>query len=107
MKVLDVKLQQDHLEKVCNSRSPLSAIAELIWNSFDADATDIRLTFDYNQLEGLDAIHIADNGHGLPYNEAPTAFENLGGSWKRTAARTKIKQRILHGKQGQGRFYAY
>ena len=107
MKILDVKLQKDHLEKVCNSRSPLTAIAELVWNSLDADAADVTVTFDRNQLNGLEAIRIADTGHGLPYGEAPTAFENLGGSWKLAAARTKTKHRILHGKQGQGRFYAF
>lgn len=107
MKVLDVKLQKDHLDKVCNSRSPLMAIGELLWNSLDADATTISIAFERNQLNGIDRIRVIDNGHGLPYEEAPAAFENLGGSWKRHPARTKTKQRILHGKEGQGRFYAF
>lgn len=107
MKILDVKLQRDHLEKVCNSRSPLTSITELLWNSLDADASEISVDFHHNRLGGLETIQITDNGHGLRYDQAPTAFENLGGSWKRNAARTSGKHRILHGKQGQGRFYAF
>jgi HSP90 family molecular chaperone len=49
---------------------------------------------------------VSDNGHGLPFDEAITAFENLGGSWKR-AKRTKGKKRQLHGQAGRGRFRAF
>ncbi len=47
------------------------------------------------------------NGHGMDYEEITYAFENLGGSWKKSSTHTKGGQRRLHGKRGQGRFQAF
>jgi hypothetical protein len=47
------------------------------------------------------------NGHGLSYADAIPAFENLGGSWKSSQAKSKGEGRLLHGKAGKGRFRAF
>lgn len=106
MKTVEVSVKPDHLEKLTNCK-PVAAIAELIWNSLDADATEISIEFQTNQLGGLDSISVVDNGHGISFSEAIPSFQNLGGSWKRTAPHSKQKHRFLHGKSGEGRFRAF
>ncbi len=106
MKKITVQVQEDHLENLARSR-PMSALAELIWNAFDAEATEVRVEFDENDLGGVDAIRIVDNGHGLYYDDAFIVFQNLGGSWKRGGNRTHQQRRVLHGKFGKGRFRAF
>lgn len=39
--------------------------------------------------------------------DAKAGFGNLGGSWKQYERQTRCDNRILHGKQGQGRFRAF
>ncbi len=106
MKVITVEVREDHLENLARTK-PILALAELIWNALDAEATETRVEFVENELQGLDAIRIVDNGHGLHYEDAFLVFRNLGGSWKRNGYRTQEHRRRLHGKFGKGRFRAF
>jgi hypothetical protein len=107
MKIIIVEVQPDHLQTIARVKRPLSAVAELIWNGLDADATQIDVELRRNQMEGLTGVVVADNGHGLPYDDAEDAFQKLGGSWKKNALKTKGKGRMLHGQLGRGRFKAF
>lgn len=104
-KLLQVNVQADFIDRLTAAR-PVLAIAELIWNALDADATDVRVILNNNAQDQIESITVADNGHGIPYSEAESLFGNLGGSWKRTARVTKGKRRRLHGEAGKGRFRA-
>lgn len=106
MRKVTVQVQDDHLETLAKTK-PVNAISELIWNALDADATDVRVTFEENELGGLERIRITDNGHGLYYDDAFIAFQNLGGSWKRKGIKTGSHRRVMHGKFGKGRFRAF
>ena len=106
MKVITVEVREDHLETLAQTK-PLIALAELIWNALDAEATETRVEFVENELQGIEAIRIVDNGHGLHYDDAFLVFRNLGGSWKRQGTRTRERKRALHGKYGKGRFRAF
>jgi hypothetical protein len=55
----------------------------------------------------MKSIEVADNGHGIPYDDAEKLFSNLGGSWKQGGKRSLEKRRLLHGKSGRGRFRAF
>lgn len=105
MKTITVEVREDHLEQLSRSK-PMAAMAELIWNALDAEASEVRVEFIENEMEGLERICIVDNGMGLGYEDALVAFRNLGGSWKREGMRTQSK-RLLHGKFGKGRFRAF
>lgn len=107
MKTITVEVKQDHLETLSKTRKPIIAVAELIWNGLDADASEVRVQFDDNGLSGLDTIRVLDNGHGIRYDDAEAAFSSLGGSWKRGERRTRQGQRMLHGRLGKGRFRAF
>ncbi len=106
MKVITVEVREDHLETLAQTK-PLVALAELIWNALDAEATETRVEFVENELQGIEKIRIVDNGHGLHYDDALLVFRNLGGSWKRQDNRTRQRKRMLHGKYGKGRFRAF
>lgn len=101
-----VEIQADFLERQAKAQ-PIAAVAELIWNGLDADATAITVDLEGDQLGGLKQIIVTDNGLGIPHADAPTLFRNLGGSWKRHGAQTKLRNRQLHGQEGRGRFKAF
>lgn len=102
-----VTVQRDHLARLARRASPIQAVAELIWNSLDADADTIEVTLTANLLGGLEAIVVSDNGTGMRFQEALKYFGRLGGSWKRPKTTTSIDHRPLHGKLGRGRFRAF
>jgi len=106
VKKISVQVRDDHLALLARAK-PVNALAELIWNAFDADATEVRVEFAQNQLDGLDRIRVRDNGHGLSFIHALDVFRNLGGSWKQEGLRTPLHNRDLHGKYGKGRFRAF
>ena len=106
-KTFQIQVQDDHLERIAQTRKPILALAELIWNAVDADATCINVTLIDDDLKGLKAIEVADNGHGIPYAEAEEMFSRLGGSWKQSRLHSIEEKRILHGKEGRGRFRAF
>lgn len=99
-----VEVESDHLRKLTSAR-PIPALAELIWNACDADATRIDVEIETNEL-GVKAISVRDNGHGIPHADIQSLFGKLGGSWKGHGARSKLLSRMLHGQEGKGRFKA-
>ena len=106
-KTFEIQVQDDHLQRISQVHKPIFAVAELIWNAVDADADRIDVLLHDDQLGGLKAIEVADDGHGIPYPDAEDLFSRLGGSWKQGGHRSHEKRRILHGKEGRGRFRAF
>lgn len=107
MQVLEVEVAQDHIDGLSRAKKPILGLAELIWNSVDADATQVTVRLNRNSMNGLDAIHVIDNGLGITMADAKAGFGHLGGSWKKLDRQSRREKRILHGKQGQGRYRAY
>lgn len=111
---LAVSAGEDHLLRYAR-RPAVDALTELIWNGLDADADRVDVTVQLESLGGDDprmfqvsGIEVVDNGHGITPSIARRAFPSLGDSWKKTLnGRTVGKKRILHGRQGLGRFIAY
>jgi hypothetical protein len=103
-RVLEVRAQEDFVEKLAAAR-PAQAVAELVWNGLDAEATKVSVESDRGPL-GITSIRIRDNGHGITPEEAESLFTSLGGSWKRSAKQSKNGKRMLHGEEGKGRFRA-
>ncbi|WP_238737161.1 ATP-binding protein [Rhodopseudomonas infernalis] len=97
-------MERDHIRKLASAK-PIQAVAELIWNAVDADATRVDLEIDSDDI-AMRSVTIRDNGHGIPHSEVEAVFGKLGGSWKAHGSRSKSKGRILHGKEGKGRFKA-
>jgi hypothetical protein len=104
--IANVTVEDDHLDRLARS-NPIPALAELIWNAFDADADKVVVEFYHNSLGRIERIIVQDDGTGIVASEALELFKKLGGSWKKLHRRTKKNQRLHHGQEGQGRFKAY
>lgn len=100
-----VKLTPDHMKRVSQTK-PVVALCELIWNSLDADATNIHIQFSKNVLGGYDKIIVKDNGTGITVSQIKNYLGYIGNSWK-TKRNTTESGRPIHGKKGEGRFKAF
>lgn len=104
---VSVAVQGDFIARQTRAR-PVPALAELIWNSLDGDATRVDVELVYGNLAGgLSRIVVYDNGDGFSRDDARILFGNLGGSWKRLTRLTKRSHRMVHGQEGRGRYKAF
>lgn len=103
---ISVQVADDHLQKLATSKRAIDALSELVWNSLDADASTVSIDIIENGLSGIDQLIVRDNGCGFSPSDLDNAFTNLGNSWKKRETYTRMSRRILHGKEGQGRFKA-
>jgi hypothetical protein len=102
-----VEVDVDQFEELSKPSQPLAAVAELIWNSLDAEADTVDVVITQTPMGAVEAVRVVDNGHGMTNNDALQDFRKLGGSWKRGRKRSKNNLRMLHGQKGQGRFRAF
>ncbi len=103
-KTYQVAVQSDFIQKLGHV-APATGLAELIWNSLDADATQVEVALD-EAVFGQERVIVRDNGTGFKHEDAPTLFRSLGNSWKLSKRITQRDGRFLHGAEGQGRFKA-
>lgn len=101
-KFVDIGVEHDHIEAQTKANG-ISALSELIWNSLDADATEINVDYRSTALGGYEYLRIKDNGHGLTYEKAQDVFSRLGGSEKKIKTKSP-GGRPYHGKEGKGRY---
>ncbi len=104
MSKIHVTAKRDHLESLTVSR-PLAAVAELVWNGFDAESNRVQVILDMNAMDGIQTIRVRDYGTGIPHSQVEKLFGSLGDSWKKSKRR--INGRSLHGRGGKGRFKAF
>jgi hypothetical protein len=105
MQTIEVTVDPRHFERL--AANPSRALAELIWNALDADAHKVSVVFVRNVLGGVDAVRVVDDGHGMTEQNTIDEFGRLGSSWKQLAEKSKGEGRILHGRNGQGRWAAF
>jgi hypothetical protein len=77
------------------------AIAEYIWNSFDARASIVHLNFEANSLSRLESFSISDNGVGINVETIDDTFGNFLDSNKRDPFNNQYFQK---GRKGKGRY---
>ena len=102
---MNIEITQEHFERSIKG-SPREAIKELIWNSCDADAKNIEVSFSYDGMEGnemVSDIYVKDDGHGIAFESIEEYFGKFGRSQK-TYRDKSPGGRIYHGKLGQGRY---
>ncbi|WP_210449331.1 ATP-binding protein [Vibrio crassostreae] len=76
------------------------AIIESIWNSLDANATEVNLDIEQqNAIGNIARIVVTDNGDGIAYGSIPLTFKKYKDSQKRSSRSPMTK-----GEKGLGRF---
>ena len=103
MTTLSLQARQDFLEKDARVSDSLKGIAEFVWDALDADAGAVQVELVKNDIGGITAIRIVNDGHGILRERADHDFANLGDSIKRKMSRTRTHERAVHGKEGRGR----
>lgn len=53
---------------------PVLGLAELVWNAVDANATNVAITVKRNELDAVDQVIVADNGHGFSAEDVKEMF---------------------------------
>ena len=82
-----------------------TAVSELVKNSYDADATSVKVTFiDTDEKGG--SLRIWDNGHGMTREQLVGGFMRLSTSDKLHNPISPIYKRSRAGRKGIGRFAA-
>lgn len=104
MKTQFVEITSIGIKKVLKKYTPERAIAEYIWNGFDAKATSIYVDFEVDsaELDTYKKIKISDNGSGICYEELSDKFRKFLESNK-TILNTNSTD-LTQGKNGYGRF---
>lgn len=77
------------------------ALAEYLWNGFDAGATSVTIEFATNEIDSLNFICIIDNGDGINFETLSTTFGNFLDSVKSNSYQ---RSSYSHGNKGKGRF---
>ncbi|WP_296310994.1 ATP-binding protein, partial [Winogradskyella sp. UBA3174] len=79
-----------------------TAILELVKNSFDADADEVRIKLIFNDKESK--ISIQDNGHGMTFETVTKKWMVPSTQDKLRQKKSKYKKRPLQGRKGIGRY---
>ncbi|WP_016888776.1 TIGR02391 family protein [Mycobacteroides abscessus] len=92
----------EHLGSNMYSRLP-NAVAELVANAYDADATEISVKVLGSGEE--QQIVVEDNGHGMSRNDVRNKYLRIGRNRRRTEAtdRSESGRRAVSGKKGLGK----
>ncbi|MFF0579116.1 ATP-binding protein [Streptosporangium saharense] len=107
MRTVHIEAKPDHLLRLAKQRDPIGAVAEMVWNALDAEASLVSIDLELNELDGVESVRVTDDGHGMPNASCANYFGGLGGSWKTTAKISPELKRGLHGRSGQGRLRAF
>lgn len=98
-----VQITPRGIRKVLNKYTPQRAIAEYIWNGYDAHAKEVMVnTVCDTTFGGIIKVIVKDNGDGIVYEQLPIAFKKFYESHK--SVKGNQDSRFSRGKNGYGRF---
>lgn len=98
-----VQITSPGIKKALKQYDYPKAIAEYIWNGFDANATQVEIYLYSSGFGNLSKITIADNGHGIPHQELNAKFLPFFESEKELNPTVHQGSSNVHGKNGVGR----
>lgn len=82
--------------------SSVAAITELIKNSYDANAENVRISF-INRTAPIGRIQIEDDGDGMDLQTLETVWLRIGTDHKSEKTTSANKKRVMTGAKGLGR----
>lgn len=89
-------------------QSPVNAIAELVANAWDADATSVKIEIPDTVTDPNATFMIRDNGIGMNFNECQKCFLAVGRNRRGNAVEEKTaRNRPVLGRKGIGKFAGF
>lgn len=98
-----VQVTANGVRRHLNRYKPKHAIAEFLWNGFDAGASKVELQFRENEIGHLESLVIRDNGHGIQGTRLNRKFKPFLESEKEVDPNAQRVTSSVHGKNGVGR----
>ena len=101
----DITIRSKGVKKATRKFKPEEAIAEYVWNGFDAGA--VQVSIDYEFIPGtrkVKALRISDDGRGIPSEELQAKFSPFLESEKGEFKNTNYGNPTIKGENGFGRF---
>lgn len=83
------------IKKHLKNIDPWKAIFELVWNGLDANASEVKVHIETNNMDGTEAVEVFDNGDGIDFHNVQDNFAKFNDSSK-----SSVEQ---HGSHGRGR----
>lgn len=80
MQKITLNAGNDHIQRLAGEKDPVRAVIELIWNSLDADADHVDVTFERNAAGGIIGVVVHDDGVGMSPERLEQDFRWIGGS---------------------------
>lgn len=98
-----IQITNPGVKKALRRYDYTNAIAEYIWNGFDANASAVDIEFDANEIGNISEIRIIDNGYGINRDELNNKFLPFLQSEKEIDPEQARSKSTSHGKNGVGR----
>lgn len=85
-----------------------AALVELVKNAYDADASQVNISFSYTKIDQEDAliISVEDDGHGMNFDTVINKWLVPATNDKLKRKKSPEKERLFQGRKGIGRFAA-
>lgn len=99
----NVKITSQGIIRILKNYNYKQAIAEYVWNGFDAKATVVNINYSANEIDTITSFEISDNGYGIDFNKLKEKFEPFFESEKAIEYATHNHTSVIHGKNGVGR----
>jgi len=99
----NIEITGKGIQKVLNKFDYRQAIAEYIWNGFDAKAPIVQLNYECNKLGFVSKIEVIDNGYGINRGQLAEKFSPFFDSQKTIDIDSPKNTSAVHGKNGVGR----
>ncbi|MGW0290619.1 ATP-binding protein [Streptomyces tuirus] len=88
-------------------QSPVAAIAELVSNSWDADAEEVSILLPESLVDGAEIV-ITDNGEGMTLAQCQDRYLNVGYDRRKDRASDRtLAGRPMMGRKGIGKFAGF
>jgi hypothetical protein len=99
----NVNITSSGIQKVLRNYNEKQALAEYLWNGFDARATTLEINYTANALGFIDSLEISDNGYGINLENLAAKFDPFYESEKALQLPINKNRSVMHGKNGVGR----
>jgi len=98
-----VNITSKGIQRVLKTFNEKQAVAEYIWNGFDAQASTVKVDYSFNELGRLESLEISDNGYGINFDHLKQKFDPFFESEKSKQITVPKHTSKMHGRNGVGR----